>query len=362
MASPKFHPALAVSNIKNFITITLDLETVEYSSWTELFKITARAYQVIDHIIPPSPTTPVATPPHLTIEQRLAQEAADIEARSLWDRLDAIVLQWIYGTISHDLLHTIIEPDSTAHHAWERLQDIFQDNKNSRATYLENQFSNTRLDQFPNIAAYCKTLKVLADQLTNVDSPVSNQRLVFRMVNGLPEQYDTVASLIPQADPVPLFSKARSMLILEESRKHQQVTPPAALLHTADPPSPSPRPARTDNRGARPRGRVSSNRGGRQRSNPRPEGFRQHYATPYPGQWPPNHYAYWPQGSPWVAPPCPYPSVPWQTPAAATSTPTAGILGPRPQQDHYVAAPPTPTDLQAAIVTPRPRRPRGSYF
>ncbi|KAJ9566206.1 hypothetical protein OSB04_002172 [Centaurea solstitialis] len=41
----KFHPALAVNNIKNFVPITLEMEKGQYSSWAELFKIHCRAYQ-----------------------------------------------------------------------------------------------------------------------------------------------------------------------------------------------------------------------------------------------------------------------------------------------------------------------------
>ncbi|CAH9050222.1 unnamed protein product [Cuscuta epithymum] len=153
MASSKssFHPALAISNIKNFIPITLDLENSDYSSWAELFKITARAYQVLDHILPSTDdtsSTSSTADPNLTADERLAREAARKEAAALWSRLDAIVLQWIYGTISNDLLHTIIEVDSTAQDAWDRLSDLFQDNKHSRAVFLENEFTSTRLDQF----------------------------------------------------------------------------------------------------------------------------------------------------------------------------------------------------------------------
>ncbi|CAH9112639.1 unnamed protein product [Cuscuta europaea] len=200
-----FHPALAISNIKNFIPITLDIENVEYSSWAELFKITARASQVLDHIIPPAASSTGSSSTsttELTPEQLLAQAAAKDEAAALWTRLDAIVLRWIYGTISHDLLHTIIEPDSTAQEAWERLDDIFLDNKRSRAMHLENLFSNTRLENFPNGSAYCRSLKTLANQLHNVGATVSNDRLVLRLVNGLSAQYDTIASIIQQTVPL----------------------------------------------------------------------------------------------------------------------------------------------------------------
>lgn len=113
MADSKFHPALAVNNVKNFIPISLEMEKGQYSSWAELFKIHCRAYQVIAHIIPPLPVPP--TEKDKTADQDEARDEA------LWSRLDAIVLQWIYGTISNDLLHTILEPDSTAQQAWERL-------------------------------------------------------------------------------------------------------------------------------------------------------------------------------------------------------------------------------------------------
>lgn len=66
----------------------------------------------------------------------------------LWLCLDAVVLQWIYDTISNDLLNTIIEHDSRVELAWNRLFDIFYDNKNSRALYLEQEFSRTHMEQF----------------------------------------------------------------------------------------------------------------------------------------------------------------------------------------------------------------------
>nr|KYP69322.1 hypothetical protein KK1_008511 [Cajanus cajan] len=77
----KFHPALAENNVKNFISITLEMDKGHYSSWVELFKIHCRAYQVLDHIIPPKskPT------------EQETQTNAETD-KALWSRLDAIVL------------------------------------------------------------------------------------------------------------------------------------------------------------------------------------------------------------------------------------------------------------------------------
>ncbi|XP_048498282.1 uncharacterized protein LOC125496766 [Beta vulgaris subsp. vulgaris] len=177
------------------------MENVHYSTWAELFKIHARSNRVIHHIIP-STTVPGTS--------------TDAEKEE-WSTVDAIVLKWIYATISDDLLHTILEPDSTAQAAWERLRDIFQDNKHSRAVTLEQEFSNTSMEDFTNVSSYCQRLKLLADQLKSVGAPVTNNRLVLHMVAGLTDAYSGVGTLLRQSDPLPPFYQARSMLVLEEA-------------------------------------------------------------------------------------------------------------------------------------------------
>lgn len=218
------HPALTVPNITNFIKVKLDIEKSQYNTWSELFKIHARAYQVIDHIIPSS-----------------ADDTRDISLKQtdpkLWSRLDAVVLQWIYGTISDDLLNTIIERDTTAEMAWNRLFEIFFDNKHSRALYLEQEFSRVQMEQFPNASSYCQHLKTLSDQLSNVGAPVSNERLVLQLISGLTDAYAAVGSQIRHGETLPPFYKARSMIVLEETAKAQKaatVTDNSAFLASQD--------------------------------------------------------------------------------------------------------------------------------
>ena len=180
--TPTFHPAFSVSNIKNHIQITLEMENVHYASWAELFTNAAVSFEVADHITPPKDSV--------------------ITKDAQWLRLDAIVKQWIYNTISLDLLHTILKPGATAQEAWERLKDIFNDNKSSRVVYLEQQFSQIHMDNFPNASSYCQSLKMLADQLDNVGAPVSEDRLVLRLVTGLSSGYESLATIIQQLDPL----------------------------------------------------------------------------------------------------------------------------------------------------------------
>lgn len=139
-----------------------------------------------------------------------------VDALALHKRLDSIVLQWIYNTISKDLLITILKPDSTAKQAWKSLENIFIDSKPSRALYLENKSNNVKLESFSNVSVYCQELKTLSNQLTNVDAPVSNDRLVLELINGLRDKFESLATILQQSTPLPDFYTARSKLILKK--------------------------------------------------------------------------------------------------------------------------------------------------
>ncbi|XP_074315078.1 uncharacterized protein LOC141651258 [Silene latifolia] len=135
----------------------------------------------------------------------------------MWETLDATVLQWIYSTVTTELLKIIVEANSTAMEAWTCLADLFQDNQNSRAVTLEQEFSHIEMADFSSVSAYCQRLKSLADQLKNVGSPVSQNRLVLQLISELSPAYHGVGTIIRQSNPLPTFFKARSMLALEEA-------------------------------------------------------------------------------------------------------------------------------------------------
>lgn len=131
-----------------------------------MFECHAHVFNVLDHI---------------TTETKLPAEIYD----ALWSRLDSIVKQWIYGTISSYLLQTVLYRGDSARVFWDRLKAIFHDNKLTRAVYLENQFNSLHLSNFSEASPYCTKLKNLKDQLANLDQPESEQKLVLRLVSGL---------------------------------------------------------------------------------------------------------------------------------------------------------------------------------
>ncbi|XP_056691648.1 uncharacterized protein [Spinacia oleracea] len=116
-----------------------------------------------------------------------------------------------------------MKPGATAQELWNRLEGLFHDNMTTQAIYLEDQFTNTRLEQFANTTEYCQQLKLLSDQLADVNNSISEKRMVLQSVKGLSKgEYDTIATMIQQSKPLPTFSEARSSLQMEERRRANQ--------------------------------------------------------------------------------------------------------------------------------------------
>ncbi|XP_026459633.1 uncharacterized protein LOC113360328 [Papaver somniferum] len=194
------------------------------------------------------------------------------------------------------------------------LKKLFQDNKGNRAATLERQFVNLKFVDCTSIDDYCDKLKSLSDRLRDLDFPMNDKRLVIQLVNGLPEEYNTVASFIQQA--MPTFDSARSQLRTEEIRRSQQscTSSPTALAATA-------RPqivvlSATALRLSQTRGSRSSSSTAAPPLLPTPPHLYQLYRAPHPAYN--NHWT--PQ---WATPPCPYPTAPpetaWQQPFGHSS-------------------------------------------
>nr|XP_021851967.1 uncharacterized protein LOC110791525 [Spinacia oleracea] len=179
--------------------------------WVALFKIQARVHDVLERIIPPKDDG-----------KKAAYEKAKATDLPLWNRLDAPVLQWIYATISTDILNSILIDDDLAEHAWESVADLFHDNKHSRALFLSNEFTTTKLADFSTTNAYCNQLKSIVDQLANVGAPVNDHALVFKLLQGLNEPYKDFAMIIQNKKNLPKFTTVRSKLGLAEKNLREQ--------------------------------------------------------------------------------------------------------------------------------------------
>ncbi|XP_026423795.1 uncharacterized protein LOC113319945 [Papaver somniferum] len=196
------HPAFAISNIKVLIPVTLDIKQNEYSSWVLLFQLHLQAHNLLFLIDSSSPTP-------------------DLDAATIL-QLDALCRQWMFSTMTKDLMLTVLKTGKTAKDLWNHLKRLFQNNKGNRAASLESKFVNLKFIDCNNVDDYCDKLQALSNRLSDLEFPMDEKRLVIQLVNGLPEEYNTVASFIQQS--MPSFDTARSQLRTEEIRREHQST------------------------------------------------------------------------------------------------------------------------------------------
>ncbi|KAI3769620.1 hypothetical protein L6452_00729 [Arctium lappa] len=216
------HLVYTITNIQHKVRV-LDGVKVSYSSWVKLFMLHAKGYDVINHI-DGSPAPSETTPEY-----------------SSWAKIDAVVLQWIYGTLTDDLLVWVLTDDSTAYEAWKRVKKLFLNNKGPRAATLQHELTNLTLAAMPSIEAYCQHIRDLVDQLAAVDCPVNDTQQILHLVHGLPREYDTIATILNQT--LPAWEEAVEQLQSEARRiaAREHITPTPIVASAVNSPQPNTR-------------------------------------------------------------------------------------------------------------------------
>ncbi|KAL2900376.1 2 3-bisphosphoglycerate-independent phosphoglycerate mutase [Bienertia sinuspersici] len=135
---------------------------------------------------------------------------------ALWQRIDDIVRQLIYGTNFNDLLNSILDTDDKAIDTWSRTKIVFHNNKSARASNLDSQFTNTKLKQFDGVKPYCTRLKFLGDSLKDIGDKVSDNQMALQILKGLSDEYKNFRTFVRRLKPLPSFDELCSMLEFEE--------------------------------------------------------------------------------------------------------------------------------------------------
>jgi hypothetical protein len=82
------------------------------------------------------------------------------------------------------------------------------------------------------VVAYCRKMKSIADQLSDVGAPVSDKKLTLRLIAGLDKRFKTQQELLECMKPFPTFMQAQSKLQLAEKKLASQAQATPQILHT----------------------------------------------------------------------------------------------------------------------------------
>ncbi|GJW49792.1 WRKY family transcription factor [Tanacetum coccineum] len=202
--------AYSIASIKACIPTPLDLDKLNYNSWSALFQCFCRTYEVHHHLEAPPITKPSTIDP-------------------LHETNDSLVVMWMYSTIYPKLMEMVIDVDTSAYGIWKRLRDLFHNNKDARVTQLDNEIRNMTIES-SSVTNFFQDIKSKVDHLANLDSPVNDSSLVTYAINGIRSKYPDAARVIRLREKAPTFDELWSMMLLEENDiSHQPVS--SSLLH-----------------------------------------------------------------------------------------------------------------------------------
>ncbi|GJT43316.1 ribonuclease H-like domain-containing protein [Tanacetum coccineum] len=185
-SSDKLIP-FGVTSITNNVPVKLDLEKMNYNSWSSFFKIHLGSIGLKDHI------------------ESDTVSSSDKE----WSRLNDLVKVWILGTCCESLQDQVVSTPGTAKDLWDHIKDLFHDNEDARAIALDNQL------RFVNIETELKDEGSL--DRTHVDSSASSPTVLLapnknngnqahdqnssKGTNGQPTQFCNYFSKVALSDP-----------------------------------------------------------------------------------------------------------------------------------------------------------------
>jgi hypothetical protein len=132
---------------------------------------------------------------------------------------------------------------ATARAAWEALAAIYRSRSNACILILKRQLNSLSMQDTEPVTRYVSRAQALRDQLAAIGHPVDEADVVLAILNGLPDQYNTLVTLIENSDPMPDLASVLSKLLVVEQRSSPSPagapTPDTALYTNVQKPAPT---------------------------------------------------------------------------------------------------------------------------
>ncbi|KAJ8638591.1 hypothetical protein MRB53_012858 [Persea americana] len=190
-------PSLVISNISNLVSIKLDAGN--YLMWKSLFEPILRGHKLMGFVDGSTPAP-----------------RKDSPSFNQWYERDQMLLSWINATLSTSALPYVVGIKS-AEEAWDALARRYASITSSHVMTLRKQLHRIKKGT-TSMADYLQQFKVITDQLAASASPISEEELLYAVLDGLPSAYRPLQSVIrarARSGPLPI-EEVHNLLICEE--------------------------------------------------------------------------------------------------------------------------------------------------
>jgi hypothetical protein len=153
--------ACGVQNIRSLVSTVLDSSSTGYAHWRDQVLLTLKRYELTDYVISDDP---------------LVNDLA-------WDRMETVVLSWIFGMITGELQDITKEHGVVAHQVWHMIEHKFIGNNKTCALHLDGSFHNFVQGDL-SVNDYYRKMKSMADSLADLGCTVSDHNLILNILRG----------------------------------------------------------------------------------------------------------------------------------------------------------------------------------
>jgi hypothetical protein len=140
-------------NVKTHVPITLELTRPNFTRWSTFFRAMVGKFGLLPYLDPDVPARP-----------------SDL----MWAQTDYAIKGWLYNSVEDSVLAlTMGADDQTACALYVAIFNLFNDNKESHAIHLSNEF-HTLVQGDSSVADYYQRMKSLADSQSLNSSSTSS--------------------------------------------------------------------------------------------------------------------------------------------------------------------------------------------
>ncbi|KAE8777724.1 hypothetical protein D1007_49464 [Hordeum vulgare] len=198
------HPIFS-DHITNHIKFHLNPADHNYHKWKSFFLMVLIRYGVlylIEH--PPPPNA----------------DAAYLE-------LDAHVALCLYATLADPMIDHVVGA-TTTYSIWKNIEDFFLANRVARFMVLNRQYRNLKQGDL-SVSEYARRMKLLTDDLADIDHAVSETDLTTQFLHGLDKRLDTIRGVLGDQE-LPFDTVLSRVVLLEESQAQRAAEESASAL------------------------------------------------------------------------------------------------------------------------------------
>ncbi|KAF8377299.1 hypothetical protein HHK36_030674 [Tetracentron sinense] len=186
-------------------TINKKLTPSTFPQWRAQFEALFIGYELMDFV------TGNLQCPAIDAQQFATSKAAN----SQWIRQDKLILHALLASTS-TMITPLLASCKTSHEAWTKLTRLYAGKSRTRVMRLKEDLTlNNRGNR--TVTEFIQAIKLIADELSIIDHPVSDDDLTLYILNGLGPEYREIAAPIRARENSLKFEELHDLLVGHES-------------------------------------------------------------------------------------------------------------------------------------------------